>query len=155
MTGVTAITETILARGLGEWTGPEKMPPAPWAPDGMTATGHISAHAGVGGSALVSAYRQESDDGTAMMHAHSVFTVDPGSGDVVMHFFSSMGGEPQVMRGRADGNALVLEGVGPGGRMRHVFRYGDGTMEVESLAEADDGGWTKLFEGRYVRSRKG
>jgi hypothetical protein len=151
MNGPADIAATPLARGAGEWRGPEQIPPAPWAPDGMTATGHISARTALGGSALVSDYSQEAG-GAVSMHAHSVFVVDPETGEVTLYFFSSMSAEPQVLRGRADGDEMILEGRGSDGRMRQVFRYGPDVMEVEARAEAEDGEWTLLFEGRYTRS---
>ena len=142
---------TLLARGAGSWVGDEEMAPAPWAPDGLVAVGRTDGHPILGGRGLASDYTQEVG-GQVTMTAHTVLRWDDQAGDFLMHFFSHPGGGPTVLRGAADGHTLVLEGPGPGGRMRQTFVYGDETMEVSSEGQDEHGNWAPIFKGTYRRA---
>ena len=140
---------SILSRGAGEWVGEEKMPPAPWAPDGMESTGRISAHLILGGRGLASEHVQEAD-GQVLLVSHTVFRWDESRDLFVMHFVTAAGGEATVLEGRQDGDRLIFEGDGPMGPMRQTFRYGSDTMEVSSEAPSPDSReWATIFQGRY------
>ncbi|MEQ8330429.1 MAG: VOC family protein [Longimicrobiales bacterium] len=142
---------SILERGTGEWVGAETMAPAPWAPEGLEAVGRSTARLILDGRGLAADYVQEVD-GKATMHGHGVTRWDESAGDFVMHFHTQPGGPPSELRGKADGDTLVLEGPGPGGRMRQTVVYGTDRMDVraESL-DPDADRWSTTFEAVYRR----
>lgn len=137
----------------GRWAGSETMPPAPWAPDGLQATGRMTAETAFDGRGLVSRYEQEVD-GAITMRTHTVLRYDEEAGRFTMHFFNGAGGDPTVLEGRREGDMLVFEGQGPMGPMRQSFDYGSEALHVRSRAPDPEGGsgeWITLFEGRYLR----
>lgn len=141
---------SVLARGVGRWRGPERLAPAPWAPDGLDALGTTHGYAILGGKGIASDYEQ-SVDGQVTLTAHTVIRTD-GEGGFRMYFHSEPGGPPTEMEGRVEGDALVFEGPGPGGRMRQTMRYDDDAMEVVSESWDDGAGeWRPVFEGRYAK----
>ena len=140
---------SILSRGGGEWVGEERMPPAPWAPDGMESTGRISAHPILGGRGLASEYVQESD-GQVQMVSHTVFRWDEARNLFNMHFVTAAGGEATVLEGRREGDQIIFQGSGPMGPMRQTFRYGGDILEVSSEALSPESGeWAIVFQGQY------
>lgn len=138
----------LLARGTGVWEGDETLAPAPWAPDGMEARGRTEARLILDGRGLASEYAQ-TVDGAVSLRSHTVLRWDEGQGDFVLHFFSEPGGGPMVLRGRRDGDRLVLEGDGPGGAMRQTMEYGEDMLRVRSESRGEDGAWATTFEGSY------
>ncbi len=141
---------SVLARGVGRWEGTERLAPAPWAPDGLDAVGTTHGYPILGGQGLASDYVQ-TVNGEVTLTAHTVIRTD-GDGGLRMYFHSEPGGAPTEMVGRVEGDALMFEGPGPGGRMRQTMRYGEDWMEVvsESRSESDHT-WQPVFEGRYER----
>jgi hypothetical protein len=121
----------------------------------MEAEGRTVSRLAVGGRALVSEYEQTTE-GDVTLRAHSVLRRveedDETEPHYVLHFFSEMSGaEPTVLRGGAEGGALVLEGPGPGGVMRQTIRYEDDRMTVVSASRSEDGEWSPTFRGSYRR----
>lgn len=142
---------TVLARGVGRWSGEEWFAPGPWAPKGEEIAGRSDARLILGGKGLASEYEQLTD-GVTMLVAHTVIRWDGAAGEFIMYFFSDPGGDPMEMRGRREGDGLVFEGQGPGGPMRQTIRYGDDALDITTEGlESEADGWETLFEGRYER----
>lgn len=141
---------SLLARGVGRWQGAERLAPAPWAPDGLDARGTTHGYEILGGRGLASDYEQ-TVDGEVTLTAHTVIRIE-GDRGLRMYFHSEPGGAPTEMAGRVEGNALVFEGPGPGGRMRQIMRYSPEVLEVVSESwDADSDAWREVFLGRYDR----
>jgi hypothetical protein len=141
-----------LACGAGVWIGEEKMPPSPWAPDGIIAVGRHEARMALGGFALITDYRQTVNDATTY-EGHSVTVYDDRAQRYLMYWFDSMGSPGNVFTGDIQGGEMVMVGPGlGGGKMRNTSNYAeDGVLTVlsETSTEADQ--WLTALEARYER----
>ena len=87
-----------LARLAGTWKGTENMQPSQWCPEGMKADGVTRSRVALGGFCVVSDYEQ-SMAGKVTYSGHGVYTIDPESKEVVLHWFDSMAGMREEFRG--------------------------------------------------------
>jgi hypothetical protein len=141
-----------LARCSGVWVGEEKMPPSPWAPDGITATGRNEARMALGGFALITDYRQ-TVGGATTFEGHSVTVYDQAGQCYVMYWFDSMGSPMNVFKGDIRGDEMVMTGPGPGGgQMRNTSDYAEeGVMRAVSETSTEADQWLTALEARYER----
>lgn len=110
-----------LAAFVGEWEGEEELQPSPWGPGGP-ARGRGSYRLVTDDMALTQDYAEEKD-GAVVFRGHGVFTIEPGSDDVLWWWFDSMGFPPEgPARGRWDGDTLVLHKSTSRGEGRYTYR---------------------------------
>lgn len=132
----------------GRWEGVDTMHPSDWDPMGGEARGFRHHRMGLGGFVLISDYRQERD-GEVTFSGHGVFSYDGSAGRYVLHWFDSMGGQPEVFTGTLSGKRLVLT---HGGRM-HVRVTLDaeepGLLQTSLEMSSDGESWKRLMDGRY------
>ena len=144
-----------LATLAGTWTGDEVLAPSPWSPGGAATGRHVFAIA-AGGFSVTQDYAEERDGATALT-GHGVFTVDPGSGEVLWFWFDSIGYPPAApSRGGfdADGTRLVLEKTTPRGTQRATFaREGDRLAHEVAARLGDATAFAPLVTATYVRER--
>jgi hypothetical protein len=140
----------------GTWIGREERAGTAWAPGGTAEATWLFAPA-AGGAALVADYASE-QDGRPSLAGHGVLSVDPDSGDVLWHWFDSVGHPPREPGdGTFDGeDALVLSRTSPRGtNLTTLRRAGDGLEQVVAFAAPGEP-MTELVRGRYVqRARRG
>jgi predicted enzyme related to lactoylglutathione lyase len=142
---------TILARGVGHWSGEEWFAPGPGAPAAERVAGRSAARLILGGRGLASEYEQETD-GVKSFVAHTVIRWDGAAEEFAMHFYSDPGGDPMEMRGRREGHAVVFEGQGPGGPMRQTVLYDEDAVAVTTEGrEPETDVWTTLFKASCER----
>jgi len=109
-----------LHRLAGTWEGPESISPSPFGPGGP-ASGRTVFSIAAGGLFVVGDY-EERKEGRVVFRGHSVFGVDPGSGETCWYWFDSMGAPPPgPSRGRWDGDRLVLRSRFPQGEGRYTY----------------------------------
>src|SRR5262245_6071353 len=138
-----------LEKFAGNWRGDEKMYPSQWDPKGGVSQATMINRVGVDGFALIGDYEQ-SREGQVCFRGHSVHTVDPKTGDNLLHWFDCMGQGVDVFRGRMDGDRLVLTQQSQMGHMRLSYQV-DGPNRLTSKMETSQDGknWSPLFEGIY------
>ena len=90
-----------LSKLVERWSGPEKMPPGPWAPEGGTALGRVENREGLDGFVVIQDYAQERD-GEVVFRGHGVFGWNAGAGHYTLHWFDSMGMGANAFRGRIE-----------------------------------------------------
>ena len=136
----------------GTWSGNEKMHPSPWLPDGGEATSTVVMRAALGGFAVVIDYEQRMGDAVTYS-GHGVYTVDPQSRDVVLHWFDSMGGQHEEFRGSWSGDVLTVQSRTPMGFMRLSYDYSaPDTLKNSAEMSSDGEMWTRMFDGHLKRS---
>lgn len=142
---------SVLKSGTGSWEGSETMPPAPWAPDGLEATGRLSCRLVCGGTALSSDYTQLVGDEISMS-SHTLIRWRQEEGDFEMQF-SPRDGELMLLSGRRDGDSVIFEGSGPGGApMRQTMTWHGDRISVRSETPDPSGGYMLTFSGEYTRT---
>jgi len=140
---------------VGTWEGEETMHPSEWAPEGSVAHGRTQGHLALSGFAVLSDYEQ-SRDGVTTFTGHGVYTYDPQSDEIVMHWFDCMGSPPEVFRGRFDGDIVVLAHGGPGMHARMTYDFSaKGRLSSKMEMSKDGNAWRTLFEATYRRSAVG
>jgi len=140
-----------LAKLIGRWSGPETMPPGPWAPGGGTALGRVENRAALDGFVVIQDYAQERD-GEVVFRGHGVFGWNPGAGHYTLHWFDSMGMGVNEYRGDFAGDVLSLISDSPMGKSRAVFDLGAAGRYVFRMDVSQDGqAWTTFMEGSYTR----
>lgn len=144
-------THERLAALVGRWRGHEERSASPWAAGGR-ADATLDFHLAAGKFVLVEDYASRRD-GQPDLSGHGVFSVDPGTGDVLWHWFDSIGfpaAEPA--RGGWKDECLVLERSSSRGTNRTTWSLEGG--ELHQIVEfrppgADE--LTVLVHGRYTR----
>ena len=140
-----------LSKLVGRWSGPEKMPPGPWAPEGGTALGRVENREGLDGFVVIQDYAQERD-GEVVFRGHGVFGWNAGAGHYTLHWFDSMGTGANEYRGDFTGEVLSLTSDSPMGKSRAVFDLGAPGRYTFKMEVSQDGrAWTTFMEGAYVR----
>lgn len=136
----------------GQWTGPEKMYPSPWDPQGGAATGRIHSRIALDGFALINDYEQERD-GRVTFTGHGVFTFDPKADVYKLVWFDCMGAPPEIFTGTFAGDVLQLSHGGPGMHVRLTYDLSEPEFLSTSMEMSQDGAaWQRLFDGRMERS---
>lgn len=142
-----------LQRFAGKWVGEETLEPSPWGSGGK-AHGKLEMATILDGFHVAGDYVEEKD-GTVMYRGHSVFGVDPKSGEVVWYWFDSMGTPPTgPARGKWNGDTLVLQSKQGQGEGRYTYRFEGKDRYFFHLENSFDGGksYVKFMEGNYRRA---
>ncbi len=137
----------VFAPLFGHWQGVEEQSASPWGP-ATTARAILSFRAEVGGSAMVSDYRQVRADGSEF-YAHGVFLIDPAL-EVSWWLFDSYAEPPAVATGGWRDGELVLSKASEQGRAVHRFGIdGEELTYAIDIAVPDDSDLTPFLRGRY------
>ncbi|MCA8964018.1 MAG: DUF1579 family protein [Planctomycetes bacterium] len=140
-----------LDRLAGVWRGKETMHPSPWDPQGGVADGESRVRMGLGGFAAIVDYRQ-TRNGELTFEGHGVYTVDPKTEDVVLHWFDSMGQGAELFRGVWEGERLSLTSQGAMGGARLCYDYSvAGRLQSRMEMCMDGEEWRVLFDCEYER----
>jgi hypothetical protein len=141
-----------LARLAGSWVGEEQMPPSPFVPHPVTATGRMTARMDLDGFYLIADYEQE-QGGQVNFRGHGVYGWDPRGQCVTMHWFDSSGIEHDAPGlGSWDGDTLtIVHETRHTGSSRYVYRLGEGKYELRLEHSPDGTQWSTILEGRYQR----
>ena len=140
-----------LDRIVGRWRGEERMLPSPWDPGGGTAIGRVRNAAALDGFAVVQEYEQERG-GAVTFRGHGVFRWDPSASEYSLHWFDSLGLDPNHFRGTFDGDVLTLVSRGAQGFTRAVFDFGQPGRYAYRMDVSGDGAqWMPMMTGDYVR----
>jgi hypothetical protein len=144
-------THERLAALVGAWRGHEERAASAWAPGGW-ADATLDFRLAAGSFVLVQDYAS-SRDGRSELSGHGVFSVEPGTEEVLWHWFDSIG-FPAVepARGGWTGDCLVLERSSSRGTNRTTWLLENGelhqTVQLRGPG-ADD--FSVLVRGRYTR----
>jgi hypothetical protein len=142
-----------LARLAGTWKGKETMHPSQWDPKGGQADGETRARVALGGFCVTVDYAQ-TRDGVRTYEGHGVYAWDGGTGEVVLHWFDSMGGTREEFRGGWHGDTLMITSKGPMGFARLTYDFGKPGQLSSTMQMSPDGSkWSTLFDGVYTRSQ--
>ncbi|MHB8417474.1 MAG: DUF1579 family protein [Myxococcales bacterium] len=141
-----------LAKFEGTWVGQEKNFPSPMMPQGGNTTARWTFKMGLGGFFLIHDYQQETG-GHASYQGHALYGWDGEKNRYTMYWFDGMGGTPEVIPGKWEGNGLVFEQATPGrGTMRYTHRWEGDDKFTFLMENAEDG---KTFrpttEGHFTR----
>jgi len=140
-----------LARITGTWSGTEKMHPSPWIPEGAEATSTVTWRSDLSGFVLIGDYRQTMGD-TVTYQGHGVYTIDPQSNEVVLHWFDTMGGQREEFRGSWDGDVLTIQSKNAMGHMRLRYDFSEDGRLLNSAEMSPDGeNWNRMFDGDLRR----
>ena len=140
-----------LTRLAGTWTGEETMHPSPWLPDGGKATATVAMRADLDGFVLITDYVQRTGEQTTYA-GHGVYTVEPGSGEVVLHWFDSLGGQLEQFRGGWIDEMLIVQSKTQMGYMRLTYDFSQpDTLKNAADTSPDGESWTRMFEGLLTR----
>jgi hypothetical protein len=140
-----------LKKFLGRWTGVESLSPAPWDPEGGTATGTAVNTIALEGFAVIQEYSQ-SREGKPGLRGHGVIAYDTEAKNYAMHWFSSMGTPPMVYKGDFEGEVLRLSAAFAGGVSRCSWDFGTGGSYTFRLEFSPDGkSWMPMMSGTYAR----
>jgi hypothetical protein len=142
-----------LAELAGRWRGTETLAPSPWSPGGES-DAELTFAVAAGGFALVQDYRSERD-GETLMTGHGVFSVDPAAGDVLWHWFDSIGYPPlEPAVGAFAHGGLVLERSTARGTNRTTWSlHGDTLTQAVEFRAAAAPGFETLVSARFTRER--
>ncbi len=133
----------------GTWTGEEKMFPSPWEPKGGTATATISNRVACAGFWVVEDYEQKRG-AVVTFRGHAVWGYDAQAGEVVLHWFDSMGMGAELFRGRFEGERLTVTCKNPMGTHRLSYDLLEkGTIRSKMETSQDGKTWAPMFEGVY------
>jgi len=136
----------------GTWTGEETMFPSPWDPKGGKAAGRFQSRLDLDGFFLVTDYVQQRG-GQTSYRGHGVYGYDAETNGYTMHWFDSMGSPcNEPMRGKWEGNSLILEQVGPMGHSRHSYRLEGDRFSLLMEVSQDGKQWGKFLEATYARA---
>jgi hypothetical protein len=137
---------------VGRWRGEERMLPSPWDPKGGTAVGRVRNLAALDGFAVVQDYEQERGGGAVTFRGHGVFRWDVTANEYVLHWFDSLGLDPNEFRGTFDGDVLTLVSRGAQGLTRAVFDFGErGRYSYRMDVSGDGAQWAPMMTGEYAR----
>jgi hypothetical protein len=140
-----------LSLNAGTWEGVESMFPSSWDPEGGEALARIQSRPALDGFALIGDYEQRRG-GQVTFRGHSVWTVDPANGDVILTWFDSIGTLPETFRGKFEGNTIQVTSKSEHGWNRLTYYYDQPNVMTSRMEMSPDGNvWSPLFEGRYSR----
>ena len=135
----------------GSWKGEERMHPSEWDPKGGVAKAKIDSRIGLDGFYVIGDYEQ-SRDGKVTFRGHSITGYQADSGEVVMHWFDSMGMGVDVFRGKFAGDVLTLQAENPMGKHRLTYDFKEkGTIRSKMEMSKDGKTWKAMFDGVYHR----
>lgn len=140
---------TRLARLAGAWQGTEKMYPSQWDPAGGEATGTTRSRVDLNGFAVIADYQQQRG-GQVTFSGHGVYTIDPKTNEVVLHWFDSIGQGAEIFRGGWQGDRLTLTSRSAMGHARLSYDFGTPGQLNSAMDMSPDGKqWSRLFDGVY------
>lgn len=135
----------------GMWKGEEKMYPSEWDPQGGTYGALMNSRVACDGFYVVGEYEQ-SRGAVVTFRGHSVIGIDPGTQEVVMHWFDSMGTGVNEFRGKFEGQALTMLAKNPMGQHRMTYDLREkGTMRSKMETSKDGKSWKAMFDGVYQK----
>lgn len=144
-------THAKLAKHAGSWVGVETLYPSDWDPNGGTAEATLESRVDLDGFAVIGDYVQKRD-GRVSFRGHAVWTVDPGSGEILLTWFDSLGFLPETFRGKFEGDRLVVVSQTHQGLNRLTYSHPKSGEMTSSMETSPDGEtWSKMFDGRYTR----
>lgn len=139
-----------LAKLAGEWTGDEKIHPAPWDPKGGSAVGKCSNKVLLDGFVVVQDYEQRRG-GAVNFRGHGVFFFDSEKKKPCLHWFDSMGGVAAMFTGDWKGDDLVMESRTPMGNHRCTFTVRGNSYTFKMEVSPDGKQWLPAMEGSYKK----
>jgi hypothetical protein len=140
-----------LAKLAGTWKGEETMHPSQWEPEGGVAQAVTKSRVALDGFAVVSDYEQ-SRHGQRSFAGHGVYTWDAEKGEVVLHWFDSMGTGVDVFRGKWDGERLQMLCRNAMGHWRFSYDCSaEGKLTSRMEMSPDGKSWKAMFDGKYRR----
>jgi len=140
-----------LARFAGTWGGTETMHPSQWDPKGGTCQATTTWRMDLAGFVLTTDY-QQSRDGQVTYSGHGVYTIDPQSSEVVLHWFDVMGGQREEFRGTWNGDALTIQSNNPHMSMRLTYDLSTPGKLINKGEMSNDGqSWNTLFDGEHTK----
>lgn len=105
----------------------------------------------LGGFVLITDYEQHKD-GQTTYRGHGVYTVDPASTEVVLHWFDQMSGQREEFRGTWNGDQLTLQSKNQMGFMRLQYDLStEGRLVTRGEMSADGENWKAMFDGEHER----
>ena len=136
-----------LSRFEGTWRGKETMHPSQWDPNGGVSDAITTWRTDLGGFVSIVDYRQERD-GQIAYAGHGVYTIDPQTNEVVLHWFDSMAGQHEEFRGTWDGDVLTMQSKNPMGFMRLQYDFSQ-PCKMTNFGEMSQDGqtWSRMFDG--------
>lgn len=141
-----------LERLVGTWEGEETMHSSQWDPIGGTASGISRVRTALGGFVAIVDYEQRSD-GQVTFTVHGVYSYNPDSEQIVLHWFDCMGSPPEVFCGGFDGDVLTITSHNRMGYARLSYDPSEpGALRSRMAMSPDGERWATLFEGRYRRT---
>ena len=136
---------------VGSWSGVEQLHPSQWLPQGDEANSTAIMRVDLNGFVVICDYRQERN-GRTTFAGHGVYTIDPATSEVVLHWFDSMGGQLEQFRGNWDGDVLTIQGMTAMGHMRLRYDCSDPNVLKNSAEMSPDGeNWSRMFDGHLTR----
>ena len=141
-----------LERLAGIWKGKDKLHPSPWDPKGGVAEGFQRGRVSLDGFAVVIDYEQ-SRDGKKSFAGHGVYTLDPKSKQVVLHWFDTMGQGAEEFRGSWKGEVLTLESKTAMGHARLSYDCSRAGALTSRMEMSQDGkSWAPMLDSTYQRA---
>ena len=138
-----------LEKFAGIWKGTEKMHPSQWDPKGGEGQATTKSRVALGGYAVVGDYEQRMG-GQVTFEGHAVYTWDAKAKQVVLHWFDSMGGGPDVFRGAWNGDVLQLQCQNFMGHWRTTSDLSKPGAMTTRMEMSDDGKtWKPMMDGSY------
>ncbi|MEZ6036612.1 MAG: DUF1579 family protein [Planctomycetota bacterium] len=138
-----------LHRLAGTWQGVETMHPSPWDPGGSQADGRSVVKIALGGFYAIVDYTQ-SKDGHVVFEGHGVYSIDGGTGEVMLHWYDNIGQGVEEFRGAFAGDVLTLQSKNQVGFARLTYDYSQPGKLLSAMDMSPDGeNWNRLFDGVY------
>ena len=139
----------------GDWSGGEKLHPAPWDPAGGPAQATVANRVILDGWAVVQEY-QQSRGGQPNFSGHGIFWYDPATGEYAMTWVDSMAGQPATFRGGFEGDVLRLtNAMADGGFARCSFDCSEPDQYAFLMEVSQDGQqWMPAMEGTYTKGAR-
>ena len=136
----------------GSWIGNETIHPTPWKPVAGEAVGAMNCEMGIDGFFLTLDY-QQTQDGKVAYYGHGVIGFDPASGEHLMWWFDSMGGNPSgASRGTWEGNTIAFVSSSPNHHGRYTYTFQeDDTIDFKLEISEDGETWNPYLDGTYRR----
>lgn len=140
-----------LARLAGTWNGTETMHPSQWDSKGGEGTATTTWRQDLSGFVVITDYQQMRGD-QVTYSGHGVYTIDPKSNEVVLHWFDVMGGQREEFRGTWDGDVLTMQSNNPHMSMRLTYDLGTaGQLTTKGEMSGDGKTWNTLFDGVHKK----
>ncbi|MBL8843980.1 MAG: DUF1579 family protein [Planctomycetes bacterium] len=139
-----------LAKLAGQWSGSETMHPAPWDPEGGSATGTVTNRVALDGFTVIQDYERVRD-GKVTFRGHGVFSVDQGTGQPTLHWWDSLDGAASFFTGSWRGDTLVMSNQSPMGHLRCAFGIAGARYTFAIEFSQDGETWTPVMTGSYAK----